>query len=97
MTHSEIVNVILERIYATNPLAASSKPLPLDTSLMELGIMDSFGIVELVSFIETHWGIKILNSELNQETFAGVNKQAALVLKKLSEKGAAPLPGESAR
>jgi acyl carrier protein len=83
MNHEEIVQKILEYIYESNPVAAESKPLPLDESLFELGILDSFGVVELVCFIEEKFEISVLDSELTAEKFGGVNKMAALVTEKL--------------
>jgi acyl carrier protein len=84
MQHERIVHELLDYIYTTNPVAEERKPLPLDESLYELGVLDSFGVVELVSFIETHWSIQILDSEITKEKFGGVNKMAALIEEKLS-------------
>jgi acyl carrier protein len=86
MEHEKIVDEILCYIYETNPLAEERKPLPLDESLYESGILDSFGVVELVSFIESRWGIQILDSEITKEKFGGVNKMARLVADKLVHK-----------
>jgi acyl carrier protein len=85
--HDEIVNELLEYIYDSNPLAEDARPLPLDKSLYELGILDSFAIVELVSFIESHWDIRILDAELTKEKFGGVHKMARLIGEKLGQPG----------
>ncbi len=84
MSHDEIVDTLLQYIYDSNPMAEDAKPLPLDKSLYDLGILDSFAVVELVSFIEKHWEIRILDSELTKEKFGGVDKMARLISEKLS-------------
>jgi acyl carrier protein len=89
MTHEEIVESLLECIYTMNPGAEQMRPLPLDKSLYDSGVIDSVGVVELVEFIEQNWQIKILDSEITQERFGGVNKMATVVAEKLAEKGAA--------
>ena len=73
MRHDEIVEQLLSYIYSTNPVAEECRPLPLEESLMELGILDSFGVVELVSYIEGHWSIQILDSEITKEKFGGID------------------------
>lgn len=83
MHHDEIVEQLLQFIYDSNPLADDARPLPLDKSLYELGILDSFAVVELVSFIEKNWEIRILDAELTKAKFGGVNKMARLIGEKL--------------
>jgi acyl carrier protein len=56
--------------------------------LIESGIIDSFGIMSLISFIEKEFGIRISNNELVPENFENIAKIANLVENKLSEKEA---------
>jgi len=86
MTPAEIVPTLISYLRRNVPSLSEDQPIPLDTSLYEIGVLDSFGVVELVDFVETHWQIKILDSELTQEKFGGVNKMAALVAEKLAAK-----------
>ena len=79
-----VIADLLTYIYESNPVAKEYGPLPLDESLLEIGVMDSFGVIELVDFIETHWGIEIADSELTVERFGGINKMSALIKEKLS-------------
>jgi len=83
MTHDEIVAELVTYLRETNPVARKRGELPLDRSLHELGILDSSGILELVSFIEDHWSIVILDSELTNEMFGGLDKMANLIGHKL--------------
>ncbi len=84
MTHAEIVAELVEHLRGTSFLVRKLDRLPLDQSLVELGILDSFGVVELVTFIEDHWSIAILDSELTNEMFGGINKMATLIGLKLA-------------
>lgn len=83
MTHDKIVSELVNYLLETNPLARKLDPIPRDQSLHELGILDSSGILELVAFIEDHWSIAILDSELTDEMFGGLDKMASLVGSKL--------------
>ena len=84
MNHEEIVAVLVKYLMETNYVARERGELPLDQSLSELGILDSSGIIELVAFIEDHWSIAILDSELTTELFGGIDKMADLIGTKLS-------------
>lgn len=83
MTHDEIVAELMRYLMETSPLARKRGKLPLDRSLHEIGILDSSGVLELVSFIEKHWSIVILDSELTNEMFGGLDKMAILIGRKL--------------
>ena len=96
MRHEEIVEQLLNYIYSTNPVAEECRPLPLEESLLELGILDSFGVVELVSYIEGHWSIQILDSEITKEEFGGINKMARLIAKKLGAPASPQAPAMEA-
>jgi acyl carrier protein len=84
VTHEEIVSVLLAYLMETNPLVKERGGLPLDESLHDMGVLDSAGIVELVSFIENRWSITILDAELTSEMFGAINRMAFLVERKLA-------------
>ena len=60
-------------------------PVPLqdDASLMDHGIIDSTGIIELVTFMETTYHVKIKNEEMMPENLDSLNKLARFLAKKL--------------
>jgi acyl carrier protein len=91
MTHAEIVAVLLAYLRETNPLVKDQGELQLDRSLHDMGVLDSSGIVELVSFIESRWPIAILDAELTSEMFGSINKMANLVDRKLAD-ASSPAP-----
>jgi acyl carrier protein len=55
-----------------------------DDSFQEQGIIDSTGILELVSHLEQTYSIEILDEDLNPDNLDSVNKIAAYLTRKLS-------------
>jgi acyl carrier protein len=53
-----------------------------DDSLLEKGIMDSTGVLELVAFLETQFGIKIADEELVPENLDSVSRVVQFVGRK---------------
>tara|TARA_Y100001968_G_C19445610_1_gene765226 strand:- start:1602 stop:1841 length:240 start_codon:yes stop_codon:yes gene_type:complete len=60
----------------------SIEEIPLDSSLLIEGILDSFGIIELVEFVESDWQINIEDSEFSIENFGSVNKILEFIARK---------------
>lgn len=79
--HQEIRHYIVEHI-----LFGDGEKLQVDTSFQEHGIVDSLGFVELITFIEEKFGIKIKDDELIPENFDSLQKMARFVECKLNEK-----------
>ena len=48
----KIFDELLAYLKMGNPLIANLKKVPLNESLVELGYLDSFGIIDLVEFLE---------------------------------------------
>ncbi len=53
-----------------------------DASFMETGLIDSTGVLELVAFVESTYGIKVGDDELVPEHLDSVANLAAFVAKK---------------
>jgi acyl carrier protein len=53
-----------------------------DASFLELGIIDSFGVVELVAFVEEEFGISVADDELVPDNFDSVSKLSAFINRK---------------
>lgn len=78
-----------------NFLFGDPAPLQDDASLMDSGIIDSTGILELVTFMETTYHVKIENEELMPENLDSVNKLARFLAGKLDNVAAvAPTPSQ---
>jgi acyl carrier protein len=53
-----------------------------DTALLEKGILDSLGILDVVSFLESEFSITISDEELVPDNFQGLNTLSSFVQKK---------------
>ena len=56
--------------------------LDADSSFLEEGIIDSTGMLELVMFIESTYGVKIADDEFVPENLDSLNRVAAFVERK---------------
>ena len=59
-----------------------------DESLLEHGIIDSTGVLELVAFLEQQFGISVGDRELLPENLDSVMNAARFVARKLEAQGA---------
>lgn len=73
-------------IYDKFPLAKSRK-LEDSSHLLEEGVLDSLGVLELVNFLQDEHGIPIEDEELVPENFASIDAIAAFVEAKVAAKG----------
>lgn len=62
----------------------SDEDLHDDTSFLEIGVLDSTGIMEMVTFIEREFGISVLDEEIVSENLDSINLIANFVSKKLT-------------
>jgi acyl carrier protein len=53
-----------------------------EDSLLDAGIIDSTGVLELVMFVEERWGITIDDAELSPENLDSIARLAAFVSRK---------------
>ena len=80
---SEIVDTIIDYLKKGNPMYNDLQEIPLDQSLVELGYMDSFGVIDMVTFLEGNYSITIKDDEITKEKFGSINKMAKLVEEKI--------------
>jgi acyl carrier protein len=66
---SEVRGYLLENHLFTSDGAQ----LPNDASLLEKGIIDSTGILEVIMFLESKFGVTVKDSEMLPENFDSVN------------------------
>lgn len=76
---SQIRKYILDNLLFSDDDAA----LPSDASLLDLGIIDSTGVLELALFLESHFKIEVKDEELLPENFDSVNNLVRFVGKRL--------------
>ena len=75
----QIRNFILENFMLENP-----EDLVDDESMLEKGIIDSTGVLELVAFIESTFEIKVEDEELIPENLDSIKNIVSFLEKKLS-------------
>lgn len=76
-TRQQIRQYILENLmFIDDP-----SQLPDDVSLLDRGIIDSTGVLEVVMFIEEAFGVKVRDSDLLPENFDSVARIADFVVR----------------
>lgn len=59
--------------------ASSKKELSDQASLIESGIIDSMGMLELVAFVESDFGIEVQDMDLTPENFESIQALSVFV------------------
>jgi acyl carrier protein len=67
---------------ASNFYIAEANLLEVDTSLLDQGIIDSTGVLEVIGFIEETFGITVEDSELLPENLDSIEGIAQYVVRK---------------
>ncbi len=78
----ELRNYIME-----NYFFGQGESLGDDDSFMELGIIDSTGVLELISHLEERYSIEIATEELIPENLDSIERLTRFVSSKLTEAG----------
>ncbi len=73
----QVRQFIVSNFYVADPAALND-----DASLLDAGIVDSTGVLEVINFIETTFGITVEDSEMLPGNLDAVNHIAAFVQKK---------------
>ena len=77
----------LEKIMLTDIAAdLGRKSLDPEEDLLEKGIIDSLGIMKLITFIEQTFGIKVNDEEIVPENFQNLNSIAGFIDQKMQSK-----------
>ena len=69
-------------IVMNHPSVYGLETLPQEESLVELGVLDSYGVIELVEFIEETWSCRIEDEEISREKMGSIRKMAVLIASK---------------
>jgi acyl carrier protein len=68
-----------------NFLFGDDNDLQEETSFLESGIIDSTGIIELVSYVETNFNMKVDDKDIVPENFDSIQNIAAFILRRKNE------------
>ena len=75
----------LTEFIVTNYLFGDIARVPRDDdSLVEVGVIDSTGILELIEFLESHFGIQVSEAETVPENLGSIASLAEFVMSQLS-------------
>ena len=74
---SQIRQFVTSNFYVADP-----KALENNTSLLEAGIIDSTGVLEVIMFIETTFGVTVEDSEMLPENLDSIERIAGFVARK---------------
>ena len=83
MTPQEIESQVRDFIFQYFHLAGENSDLSNHVSLLESGVVDSTGILELVAFLEETYRIVIENEDLVPSNLDSVNNIVSFVRRKL--------------
>ena len=87
---NKIREFILKNLYYSE-----DSPIADEDSFLETGVIDSMGVMELVSFIQSEFGLEVGQHEIVVDNFDSVRKLADFVRRKLSPKRLTELPRQS--
>ncbi len=73
---------IVENFYVSDPSAIGD-----DTSLISDGYVDSTGVLEVISFLESEFGIRVEDKETVPENLETVGRISAFVARKQAARG----------
>ena len=78
--------ILVREFISENFLFGNQEELKDDTNLFETGIIDSTGIIELISYLEETFKISIDDEELVMNNFANLNNIKIFLQKKTALK-----------
>jgi acyl carrier protein len=53
----------------------------LEESLVDQGVIDSFGLVEISAFMQNEFGMNVTEDDMNRENFGSVKKMVVFILR----------------
>ena len=81
---TEVQSFVVDRF-----LLGNAAGLTASQSLLDSGVMDSTGVMELVLFLEETYSIKVADTELTPENLDSIDKIAGFVSRKRQPAGTA--------
>jgi acyl carrier protein len=75
----QIRDFVTSNFYVADPASLEDR-----TSLLDQGIIDSTGVLEVIMFIETTFGVTVEDSEMLPENLDSIERIAAFVARKTS-------------
>jgi acyl carrier protein len=79
------LNQQIRDFVTSNFYVADPQSLEEGTSLLDQGIIDSTGVLEVIMFIESTFGVTVEDSEMLPENLDSIERIAAFVARKTSQ------------
>ena len=83
MQQSDITTAVRDFVHENFLFRLDREMLADDESLIEANIIDSTGVLELISFLETNFGVSIVDSDIVPADLDSIGAIAAFVSRKL--------------
>ena len=81
MTFDEIRSKVEEYLATSLLLDLTSDRIDVDTDLLSNDLIDSLGFVELITYIESEFGIELSNEDLKPESISSIRKIVSLAMR----------------
>lgn len=82
-TEQEIENKLLE--FICHNFMVEADEFSLEESLVDQGVIDSIGLVEISGFMEQAFGIKVGEKDMSRENFGSVKKMVSFIIRMSSK------------
>lgn len=86
---AEAIQEAITRYLVDTLLDGDGRGLEPDTDVVEGGLLDSFAIVQFVSFLEETYEVEIPRDQITASSFQSIRSVTALVERTLRERGGA--------
>lgn len=83
MNEAQIINDTRAYITENFLYARPNYVVSEEEHLMEKGVVDSMGMVELITFLQDRFGVEPADEEITEDNFATLRRIAAFVMRKL--------------
>jgi acyl carrier protein len=74
----------LRKFIETNFYVPEGEELPDDSSLLDRGVIDSTGVLELINFLQDEFGVEVADSEMIPANLDSIAKIDSYVARKLA-------------
>ena len=79
----KILNLLLD--FISRNFIVEKEEINLEESLIDEGIIDSFGLVEIASFLEEEFSIVVQDDQMNRNNFGSVLKIVDFIQREISK------------
>jgi acyl carrier protein len=79
----DVVSEVREYICGTMLIGLSDQSIEADESLVQRGVVDSTGVLELVEYLQDRFGISVRDDEITTSNLDTLNSISAFVQRKL--------------